>query len=70
MEPEAATSTIQALLKVAGETMRGNIQGWKQARPEDKDGQRMYIESISELFDLLKNELVRANQRAKRATEE
>jgi hypothetical protein len=70
MEPEVAISTMRALLKVADETIRGNIQGWKQTRPEDKDGQRMYFESISELFDLLRNELVGADQRAKRAREE
>jgi len=54
MEAEAATSTLDAIKKVAEETIHGNIQGWKQIRPEDKDGQQMYLESIDELLKVLK----------------
>lgn len=29
-------------MRVAEETVRGNVQGCKQARTEDEDGQQMY----------------------------
>jgi len=56
MEANAATSTLEALRKVAEETIQGKIQGWKGKRPEDKEGQQMYLESITELLGFLRKQ--------------
>jgi hypothetical protein len=54
LEEEAVTSMLQAMRHVAENSIQGSIPGWKRTRPEDKDGQQMYLKSISELLDLLK----------------
>lgn len=54
MEADVCTATLQAMRRVAEDTIQGSIQGWKRARPEDKVGQQMYLDSIKELSALLK----------------
>src|SRR5262245_32436271 len=56
MQAGAATSALEAIKKAAEETVQGKIQGWERTKPEDKDGQRMYRESIEELLNLIENE--------------
>ena len=56
MEADAATSTLEAIRKVAEETIQGKIEGWKRTKPEDMEGQQLYLESIKELLDLLKKQ--------------
>lgn len=56
MEPDVANATIKAIKWVVEETVQDRIQGWKQARPEDKDGHRMYAESMEELLNILRQQ--------------
>lgn len=53
MEADVAAATVKAIKKVAEDTVQGRIQGWSATRPEDKDGQRMYFDSINELLRIL-----------------
>lgn len=55
MEPHVAASTLKAIKRVAEETSQGKIEGWNRTKPEDKDGQQMYLQSIKELLCLLEN---------------
>jgi len=56
MDTDAASATTRAIRKVAEGTIQGTIQGWRLTRPEDGVGQQMYLKSISELLDLIRDE--------------
>ena len=53
MEEDRASKTLQAIRKVAEETIKGRIPGWKRKRPDDEAGQRMYLKSLAELLELI-----------------
>lgn len=45
-----ATRIIDAIKTVAQLTVEGKISGWKKSKPDDHEGQRMYLEAMSELL--------------------
>lgn len=51
-----ASRVIQAMRIVGQETIAGEMQGWLKSKPTDHDGQRMYLEAISELLELMKQQ--------------
>jgi hypothetical protein len=53
MKPEDASRIMEILKAVAQGTLDGKIRGWLNEHPEDQDGQRMYLESMSELLDAM-----------------
>ena len=53
MEQSVASRIVRAIRTVAERTIEGSIQGWNRTRPMDKEGQRMYMEGMSELLDIL-----------------
>jgi hypothetical protein len=50
MESALASRIPRAMRTVAEKTVDGRIPGWKRTRPDDVDGQRMYLEAVSELL--------------------
>ncbi len=52
-ESGLAARATKALLEVATATLRGEIQGWKGTKPEDEDGQRLYLSALGELCELI-----------------
>lgn len=57
MEPNTAIATLQILIKVAENTIMGTVLGWKGTKPEDTNGQAVYIDSIKEFLDLAKADI-------------
>jgi hypothetical protein len=51
-----ASRVVRAMRAVAQETVAGKTQGWLESRPTDREGQRMYLEAISELLDFIKQQ--------------
>jgi hypothetical protein len=60
MDKNEATKVMSAMRRVAQDTLSAKISGWKGTKPNDLDGQRMYLESVAELLDLLKKEMAEA----------
>ena len=56
MPATAAAETIKAIKQVAEESLQEKIPGWKKTRPEDNEGQQMYLRSMSELLDVIRQE--------------
>src|SRR5262245_59828944 len=56
MEQALASRIMRAIRTVAERTVDGRIQGWRRARPDDQEGQRMYLESMSELSDIIRRQ--------------
>jgi hypothetical protein len=53
VEADAAAAVVRALAKVAEDTVAGRIPGWKKTKPEDEEGQELYLKSVAELLDLI-----------------
>src|SRR5271168_693782 len=53
MEDALMTQVIEAMRLVARRTVKDEIPGWKRSHPNDTEGQRMYVESMTELLDLI-----------------
>jgi hypothetical protein len=51
-------ATLQKLEIVATETISGAIKGWAGTEPEDLAGQRVYLDAICELLDLIDQQLI------------
>ena len=49
-QSEVYVRALAALKRVAEGTLVGDIGGWAKIHPNDKDGQRMYREAVSELL--------------------
>jgi hypothetical protein len=45
---------LDAIKTVASATVQGDIPGWTHEKPNDMEGQKMYIESMRELLDAIK----------------
>lgn len=56
MQKDVAAKVINTIRTVAEETLKGKIPGWIRNKPQDAQGQRMYLEAIAELLDLVKKE--------------
>jgi hypothetical protein len=56
MDQSIAHRTLRSIKKVAEATLDGTIPGWKGTNPTDENGQRMYIEAVSELLVILEKE--------------
>jgi hypothetical protein len=56
MEQALASGIMRAIRTVAERTVDGRIQGWRRARPDDKEGQRMYLEAMSEILDIIRRQ--------------
>ena len=54
LDKEIAPRVLRALKTVAELTVDGKIEGWKRSRPDDKEGQKSYLEAMSELVTLLR----------------
>jgi hypothetical protein len=65
LDSTVASKVVQAIRKVAEETLAGNIPGWKGTKPDDAKGQQMYLRSIAELLDLIKKDAGEAQPRTK-----
>jgi hypothetical protein len=52
-EPVLASRILRAMRTVAEETVQGQIPGWLKGKPDDQEGQRMYLGAMSELLDLM-----------------
>src|SRR5947209_5366025 len=53
MEDSLLTKVMEAMRSVAQRTVKGEIPGWQRTHPNDTERQRMYVESITELLDLI-----------------
>jgi hypothetical protein len=53
MEGSLLSKVMAAMRSVAQGTVEGRISGWKRTHPNDPEGQRMYVESMGELLDLI-----------------
>ena len=53
MNSEALAETMEAMEFLTQETVDRRIAGWKRTHPNDELGQRMYIESMIELLQLI-----------------
>jgi len=49
MVAESATPTLEAMRRVAEDTIQEHPRR-KRTRPEDKDGQQMYLESLTNFW--------------------
>jgi hypothetical protein len=56
IDPLLASRILRAMRTVAEKTIDGRIPGWRGARPDDRDVQRMYLEAMSELLALLRRQ--------------
>ncbi len=56
LELALASRILRALRTVAEKTVDGRIPGWRKARPDDIDGQRMYLEAVSELLAITRRQ--------------
>jgi hypothetical protein len=56
IDPALASKILRAMRTVAEKTIDGRIPGWRRARPDDPDGQRMYLEAMSELLALIRHQ--------------
>jgi hypothetical protein len=57
MENEVRSKSLCAIRTIVEKTLEGKIAGWKESRPDDIEGHRMYIESITELLGLIKEQM-------------
>jgi hypothetical protein len=56
IEPVLASRILRAMRTVAEETVRGQIAGWLRGKPDDQEGQRTYLESMTELLELMRRQ--------------
>jgi len=56
IDPALSSRILRAMRTVAEKTIDGMIPGWRSARPDDQDGQRMYLEAMSELLALMQRQ--------------
>jgi hypothetical protein len=56
LEKDKASRMLKVIKEVAADITEGKIIGWLGTKPEDKDGQAMYLRSIAELLALAKEE--------------
>lgn len=54
LKPEEASKIMEVLKTVAQAALDGKTPGWLSEHPEDLDGQRMYLESMSELLEAMR----------------
>ncbi len=64
MREDVASRTLKAIDKVLEETTQGKVSGWKRTKPDDPDGQRMYLEAVSELLGLVKKQMMSTRSHA------
>jgi hypothetical protein len=50
MEDARAAKVLDALQKVADETVHGKLPGWKNTRPDDVEGQQRYLQAMARLL--------------------
>jgi hypothetical protein len=55
MEKNAAVRTLDAIRNVAEKTLEGQIPGWHGGRDGKDNGQRIYLDSLEELLNLMKS---------------
>lgn len=63
MEPALAQRVETASTQVAEDTLSGKLAGWLKNEPDDHEGQRMYLEAMSELLDALRRQERRSGER-------
>jgi hypothetical protein len=56
IEPVLASRILRAMRTVAEATVQGRIGGWLKGKPDDQEGQRMYLEAMSELLELMRRQ--------------
>jgi hypothetical protein len=56
MEPVLASRILLAMRTVAQETVQGNLRGWLKGSPDDQEGQRMYLDAVSELLEIIRRQ--------------
>ncbi|MFZ0543027.1 MAG: hypothetical protein WA424_03825 [Candidatus Sulfotelmatobacter sp.] len=54
-----SAKVIGAMRLVARRTVQGEIPGWRRSHPNDIEGHRMYVESMTELLELIDNQVGR-----------
>ena len=53
MQGAPLSKMMEAMRWVAQGTVSGEIPGWKRTHPNDERGQALYLESMTELLDLI-----------------
>lgn len=56
VEEMLASKIVDALAAVTKSTIEGKIQGWKRTRPDDAQGQHMYLKAINDLRTLIEGQ--------------
>jgi hypothetical protein len=47
---------VAAMKTVAAATVQGKLPGWAGEKPNDEDGQRMYLEAMTELLEIIEQQ--------------
>jgi hypothetical protein len=55
MDDACASKIVDAIKRIAQDTLQGKIKGNSKDWTNDKEGQRMYLEAIAELLDHIKD---------------
>src|SRR5258708_40084127 len=56
LEKTLAAKMLSALEAVVDATVDGRIEGWRKEKPNDLEGQRIYLEVLRELSSLIKEQ--------------
>jgi hypothetical protein len=54
---DTASRTLLAIRAVIERTIKGETNGWSRTKPDDIEGQRLYLNALVELLDLIKEQM-------------